>query len=338
MDISRLTAPFAMITTPDFHTLKVEWYDSLDELEMAGLKCAVEVSIRKAEHSNWDVIYLGRSDHCEYNKMEPALEYFVRLRLTMDDQFGPYGEEQKIEMPPEPNSGSDLHKAIKYEDVEQLRAILDAGQVNIEATDRCDFTPLMAVASRNLKNMVHILIKYGAKPNTANKLGKTALMIAANKGYTEIAEYLLNHGADPNIPDINGMNAIFYAVDGEYGNIVRLLVKSGANINLEDHDNQWTPLIRLACLANNGNARVGAALIDCGADVNHRDKYGQTALMHCAFHRNHVDLAKLLLASGADPDIKNKKNHTALDIARSLENHGFCSMMEKFKRTGIRGK
>ncbi|VDP69782.1 unnamed protein product [Echinostoma caproni] len=297
MDISRLIAPFAMITTPDFHTVKIEWFDSLDELEMAGLKCAVEVSIRKVEHTNWEVIYLGRSDQCLYNKMEPGMEYLIRLRLNLGDQFGPYGEEQKIEMPPEPNTGSDLHKAIK--------------QVNIEVTDRCDFTPLMAVASRNLKNMVHILIKYGAKPNTTNKLGKTALMIASNKGYTEIAEYLLSHGADPNIRDINGMHAVFYAVDGEYGNIVRILVKSGAKIDLEDYDNHWTPLIRLACLANNGNARVGAALIDCGANVNHRDKYGQTALMHCAFHRNHVDLAKLLLAHGADPDIKN---NVSLDL------------------------
>lgn len=69
--------------------------------------------------------------------------------------------------------------------------------------------------------------------------------------------------------------------------------------------------IRIACLANNGNARVGAALIDCGADVNHKDKYGQTPLMHCAFHRNHIDLAKLLLAHGADPDIKNKVSSIA---------------------------
>ncbi|CAL8080330.1 unnamed protein product [Calicophoron daubneyi] len=336
MEVTLLSAPFAMITTPDFHTLKVEWFDTLDELEMAGLKCAVEVSIKKVEHSSWEVIYLGRSDQCVYSKMEPNAEYLIRLRLCMGDEFGPYGEEQRIEMPPEPNTGSDLHKAIKYEDVDQLRSILEAGQVNVEVTDRCDFTPLMAVAGRNLKNMLNLLIKYGAKVNTTNKLGKTALMIAANKGYAEIAEYLLQHGADPNIQDINGMHAVFYAVDGEYGNMIRLLSKSGANVNLEDRDNKWTPLIRLACLANNGNARVGAALLDCGADVNHRDKYGQTALIHCAFHRNHLDLAKLLLSRGADPDIKNNKNHTALDIARSLDNINFCNLLEKFKRTNLR--
>ncbi|KER34313.1 hypothetical protein T265_00156 [Opisthorchis viverrini] len=336
MDLSRITAPFAMITTPDFHTLKVEWFDSLEELEMLGLKCAVEVSIRKTDHSNWEVIYLGRSDQCVYSKMEPGMEYMVRLRLNMGDKFGPYGEEQPIEMPPEPNTGSDLHKAIKFEDMDQLRSILSVGQVDLEVADQFDFTPLMAVANRNLRNFVTVLIKYGAKVNTTNKLGKTALMIAANKGFIEIAECLLQNGADPNLQDINGMHAVFYAVDGENGNMIRLLHKWGAHINLEDRDNQWTPLIRLACLANNGNPRVGSALIDCGADVNHRDKYGQTALIHCAFHRNHTDLAKLLLSCGADPDIRNKKNHTAWDIAKSLENLNFCQLVEKFKRSVVR--
>lgn len=336
MDISRLTAPFAMITTPDFHTLKVEWFDSLEELEMMGMKCGVEVSIRKVEHSNWEVIYLGRSDNCVYAKMEPGVEYAVRLRLNMGDRYGPYGEEQIIEMPPEPNTGSDLHRAIKFEDMEQMRTILETGQVNLEVADQFDFTPLMAVASRNLRNFVTVLLKFGAKVNTTNKLGKTALMIAANKGFMEIAECLLQHGADPNLQDINGMHAVFYAVDGENGNMIRLLHKYGAKIDLEDRDNCWTPLIRLACLANNGNPRVGSALLDCGADVNHQDKYGQTALIHCAFHRNHTDLAKLLLSVGANVDIKNKKNHTALDIAKSLDNLSFVALIEKMKRLGAR--
>ncbi|KAF8570850.1 hypothetical protein P879_04896 [Paragonimus westermani] len=336
MDVSRLTAPFAMITTPDFHTLKVEWFDSIEELEMMGIICAVEVSIRKLEYANWEVIYLGRSDKCTYNKMEPGLEYAVRLRLNVGDHFGPYGEEQTVEMPPEPNTGSDLHKAIKLEDIDQMRSILETGQVNLEVTDQFDFTPLMAVATRNLRNFVTVLLKYGAKVNTANKLGKTALMIAANKGFTEIAEVLLQNGADPNVQDVNGMHAVFYAVDGENGNMVRLLHKYGAKVDLTDRDNQWTPLIRLACLANNGNPRVGAALIDCGANVNHQDKYGQTALIHCAFHRNHTDLAKLLISCGADPIVRNKRNHTALDIARSLENLNFCALIERFKRVGAR--
>lgn len=325
-----------MITAVDFHTMKVEWFDSLEELEMVGMKCAMEVSIRKSEHSTWDVIYLGRSDQYVHSSMEPGTEYLVRLRLNMGDKYGPYGEEQALEMPPEPNTGSDLHRAIKYEDMDQLRNILTSGQVNLEAVDQFDFTPLMAVASRNLRNFAVLLLKHGAKVDTANKLGKTALMIAANKGFVEIAECLLQNGANPNVQDVNGMNAMFYAVDGENGNMIRLLHRHGAQVNMQDRDNKWTPLIRLACLANNGNPRVGSALVDCNADVNHQDKYGQTALMHCAFHRNHIDLAKLLLSSGANPDIRNNKDHTAFDIAKSLENVNFCSLIEKLKRQGAR--
>lgn len=336
MDITRLTAPFAMITPVNFHTLKVEWYDSLEELELAGIKCAVEVSIKKVDHSTWEIIYHGRSDSCVYTKMEPGCQYLVRLRLSSNNKFGPYGEEQTIEMPCEPNFGLDIHKAIKLENYDRLKEILETKEPDVEVTDNSDFTPLMSAASRNLKDLLLLLLKHGANPNTKNKLGKTALMIAANKGYADVIDTLIQHGADPNIQDVNGMHAIFYAVDGEYANVVRLLVRYGAHIDLSDYENGWTPLLRLACLANNGNARVGAALIDNGANVNHQDKFGQTALIHCAFHRNHLDLAKLLLTNGADPEIKNLKKNTAYDIGRSLDNANFCALIERHKRMNIK--
>ncbi|BHF59207.1 Fibronectin type 3 and ankyrin repeat domains protein 1 [Sparganum proliferum] len=195
-----------------------------------------------------------------------------------------------------------------------------------------DYTPLMAAVSRNSKTIINILLGAQANVNAANKLGKTALMLAANKGFIDVVDILVKRGASVDAKDIHGMTALFYAVDGEFSNVVRTLVRAGACIDEVDHDNQYTPLIRLACLANNGNPRVGAALLECGANVNHQDKFGQTPLIHCAFHRNHADLAKVLLQHGADWKLKNKKMSTAMDIAKSLENTNFLQVLESFKK------
>ena len=58
----------------------------------------------------------------------------------------------------------------------------------------------------------------------------------------------------------------------------------------------------------------------CGADVNAKTDRGsgygdgRTALMSAA-HRNAVDVAKLLIASGADMNAKDDKGKTALTCA-----------------------
>lgn len=77
----------------------------------------------------------------------------------------------------------------------------------------------------------------------------------------------------------------------------------------------------IACLANNGNPKVGATLIECGANVNQQDKFGQTPLIHCAFHRNHADLARVLLQHGADLNIRNNVRVCQLLMVVVLENY-----------------
>ncbi|VDD80016.1 unnamed protein product [Mesocestoides corti] len=233
----------------------------------------------------------------------------MRLRVMVDENFGPYGNVETFETPPEPMSAFDLHKAIKFEDMDALNAMLNESTSKIELTDQMDYTPLMVAVSRNNKAIIRLLLSYGANVNTANKLGKTALMLASNKGYIDIVEILIKKGVDVNAQDIHGMTALFYAVDGEFSNVVRALVRGNANVDHCEADNAHTPLIRLACLANNGNPKVGATLIECGANVNQQDKFGQTPLIHCAFHRNHADLAKVLLQHGADLSITNNVSY-----------------------------
>lgn len=56
-------------------------------------------------------------------------------------------------------------------------------------------------------------------------------------------------------------------------------------------------------------------LIELGADVDARDRYNQTALMHAA-HRGDLALVELLVGSGADLEVRAKLHLSALDLAR----------------------
>ncbi|HWT02017.1 MAG TPA: ankyrin repeat domain-containing protein [Pyrinomonadaceae bacterium] len=56
--------------------------------------------------------------------------------------------------------------------------------------------------------------------------------------------------------------------------------------------------------ARKGDAATVQALLDKGADVNAKFRYGTTALFKAA-ERGHTEVVKLLLARGADPSVKD---------------------------------
>ena len=53
-----------------------------------------------------------------------------------------------------------------------------------------------------------------------------------------------------------------------------------------------------------GDLAATTALLDQGADVNAKFRYGTTALFKAA-ERGHVEIVKLLLARGADATVKD---------------------------------
>jgi ankyrin repeat protein len=82
--------------------------------------------------------------------------------------------------------------------------------------------------------------------------------------------------------------------------------------------------------ASSGNLQILAVLYKAGADINQRDKIGNTPLHNAADHA-HVEAVKLLLDLKANVDAENKNGMTALmfaakagdaDSVRALLAHG----------------
>jgi hypothetical protein len=135
---------------------------------------------------------------------------------------------------------------------------------------------------------------------------------------------LLRRGANPNAKE-DGSTPLHLAVLKEHADIAKLLLEHGADVNAKDKYG-GTPLHRAVLTED---ADVVTLLLEHGADVNAKDKYGGTPL-HLAAAKGHADIARLLLEHGADPSIKDNEGSTPLDIARRKGYAVVARVIEEF--------
>jgi ankyrin repeat protein len=150
--------------------------------------------------------------------------------------------------------------------------------------------------------------------DTPGRDGKTVLMHAARAENVDMVKKLVDQGADVNAADANGLTALHLAAaspDDERA----LLMVGGLLLKRADVHAQnvygKTPLF----MATSKYA-IGL-LLRAGADIEHRDRFGNTALTAAATPPNwkpHVMLA--LLEGGADPQATNPDGYSFLDLVR----------------------
>ena len=69
-----------------------------------------------------------------------------------------------------------------------------------------------------------------------------------------------------------------------------------------------------------------------GADINAKDKWGNTALM-LASRYGHTDIVKMLIEAGANVNVKDKNGNTALELAKDK---GHTKIIELLKEAGAK--
>jgi uncharacterized protein len=167
-------------------------------------------------------------------------------------------------------------------------------------------TPLMFAARENDLESARLLVKAGADINAQSGDGKDALSLALFDGSYDVADFLIDSHANVNQKDAQRFTPLFWAVD-------RRNMETAPNFPwMETRDP--LPLIK--------------KLLDAGADPNAlinstpraRMREGSprlvyaTSLMRAALAGD-VELARLLLAHGADPHIISKDRETTLMAA-----------------------
>ena len=171
----------------------------------------------------------------------------------------------------------------------------------------------------------------------------TILHLAVDRGWEDGIEVLLNPKkrseevkaalsksghtkVDVNARDYGGYTPILDACRVGYMNIVKLLLKNGADLNISGGASGRTPLHDLFYSKIEGSFTITKGkkyfkesakfLIDQGADVNARDRFGYTPLhLYCSkFHLGVQELVKALLENGADVNARDNYGNTPLHI------------------------
>jgi ankyrin repeat protein len=204
--------------------------------------------------------------------------------------------------------------------IDLVRLLVDSG-ADVNALDRRGYALLPIAAEDGKLEIVQILVEAGAdiegtftgKKSTNN----TALGAAAGQGHKEIVEFLIANGANVNHLETGS----FYTPLGlaAYSNnydIVKILLDNGADHTLRNTlSGGQTPLH--SAVRINGVASV-QALLEAGADVNALTDEGQTPLIHLmsdGYRLNLTQVATLLLDTGADPDHQDNTGNSALHYA-----------------------
>jgi ankyrin repeat protein len=134
--------------------------------------------------------------------------------------------------------------------------------------------PLAIVAARNAADLVRTLLLERHDPDERDAHGLTPLMWAARAGAVDAMTALLDGGADPAARDaINGWTPLLHAIHKGQVEAVRLLLDRGVNPNA--HAGLSTPLTLAAA---DRDPAIVQLLLAHGADPNVRGIEGSTAL------------------------------------------------------------
>jgi hypothetical protein len=128
--------------------------------------------------------------------------------------------------------------------------------------------------------------------------------------------------------------------EGDVSN-VRKALAAGHDVNVQEpSDGSW-PLLRAAGLDEGLEERAAPIvelLLKHGADV-HATARGMTALHSCA-HSGNTEACAMLLAAGADPDVRDDLNDSPLDFAvdarvNGVEGHGHPEIVSLLIENGV---
>ena len=97
-------------------------------------------------------------------------------------------------------------------------------------------TPLHEACATGRVDIVQLLLRNNANPNTLNSSGLTPLCVAAVNGHVEIVDILLKAGAQADLQRAyNDWTPLFFAAVGGHFNVVELLLKYGASLKENKH-------------------------------------------------------------------------------------------------------
>jgi uncharacterized protein len=225
-----------------------------------------------------------------------------------------------------------LHLAAERAAAPIIKALVDAGAV-VDAKTSTGATPLMFAAAAGDSAAINALVDAGASVNAAETdRGQTPLIFAAANNRVEAVKLLIARGANPNaatrLTDLMALSRNGENPDGRNLAVkqearrpanTRVLMPGIERQHLINEQVAWqggmTPLLYAA---RQGYIELAQTLLDAGVEVNQRKGGDNASALLVATINGHFDLANMLLARGADPNLVAENGVAPLYAAINL--------------------
>lgn len=219
----------------------------------------------------------------------------------------------------------ELANATLAGDKDRITWLVKDKGADINARDNQGYAPIHTASRNRRPDIVELLKGLGADVDAPDSDGMTPLLHAAMRKHVPTVQKLVELGADIEKPGPQGYAPLALSIAEAKFEVAKALMELGANINAPVGPDRLTPLMVAASQVSPGEGSIflpgstrpidiARALIAEGADVNAQSKEGVTALM-IASARNVAPMIGLLLQAGANPDLKSELGQTAADIA-----------------------
>lgn len=157
------------------------------------------------------------------------------------------------------------------------------------------------------------------------------LIVAAKANNVPLASELIQRGGNVNAKDAIQDSAFLYAGAEGFNEVLRLTLAAGADVASTNRYG-GTALIPAS---EHGHVETVQILIDAGVPVNHVNNLGWTAMQEAILLNSggprQQEVVRLLLAAGADPNIRDPEGRTALQNAERL---GFAEIAAMLRGRG----
>jgi len=225
------------------------------------------------------------------------------------------------------NQNNLLIRAIKHGYVNAVILLVNNG-ANVNS--RCSSLNIPALVwsiHKCHEDIAELLINLGADVNIKDDDGYTPLICASKNGLEKIVKLLLSMGADVNIQSYSSYNSLLFASIKNHVNIAELLINAGININAQCGYYNRTALIEaIVGSTSSNNMNMIKFLVLNNADINIKDKYGNTALIE-AVKTGFYNIVKFLIDKHAEINVSNRYGTTPLIQAINMSRDDLVKLL-----------